>query len=258
MNRILIFETDPREAIHLSQYLQAGGFAVATVTTARQAISFAREYEFDIFVVNLRTPGETGFTTIAEIKCRPQTAHVQVIGLVPAPTMRLSAEEAGCDAVLIGTADGGQVMRTATELLERSHNSITYMKPMDATANSTEQSFDSLSQALCTGIAWLEPRLPELGEQGPIAIESMRDASGTLRQRLDPQVIIPGGILPSSVCDRQIRHDFRNLLAAVTGFAEILLLEDNLPQDIQEQLRSLKHDSRVFCNMLDSIKESAA
>ena len=172
--------------------------------------------------------------------------------------MLILAEEADCDAVLIGTAEGGPVIQTATELLERSHNSITYIKPMDAIANQTEQSFDSISLAFCTGINWLELRLPELGEQGPIAIESMHDAATTLRQRLDPQTVIPGGSMPRSVCDRQIRHDFRNLLAAVTGFSEILLLEDNLPQDIKQVLVSLKHDSRQFCNMLDSINESAA
>ena len=53
MIRILTFETDPKEAIHLSQLLQAGGFAVATVTTDRQTISFAREYVFDVFVFYL-------------------------------------------------------------------------------------------------------------------------------------------------------------------------------------------------------------
>ena len=37
MNRMLIYETDSREAVHLSQLLQSTGYAVATVTTARQA-----------------------------------------------------------------------------------------------------------------------------------------------------------------------------------------------------------------------------
>ncbi len=256
MTRILIYETDCREAVHLSQFLQASGFAVATVTTARQAVSFAREYDFEFFLVNLDDPGETGYTTVAEIKCRPRSANVGVIGFVPQVNARGAAEEAGCDAVLVRPFNHEQVLRKVTELLERSRNSITCIHPMETTA--TNPSFGSLADSLCEGVRWLETRMPDLGEQGPVAIESMRDASTSLRERLAADQVTPGQDLPDSVRDRQVRHDFRNLLAAVNGFAEILLLEDDLKEDIQERLRTVKKESREFCNMLDNIRDSAA
>ena len=257
MNRILIYETNCREAVHLSQFLQTSGYAVATVTTARQAISFAREYEFELFLINLSSPGETGFTTVAEIKCRPQSSHVMVIGFVPQASMRTAAEEAGCDAVLVRPFNNEHVLQKATELLERSRNSITYMEPMDANPDTSQISFAALADSLCKGVQWLEARQADLGEQGPIAIESMRDASSSLRLRLEPEKVTPGHHLPDSVRDRQVRHDFRNLLAAVNGFAEILLLDDQ-PEDIQQQLRTIKKESREFCNMLDGIRDTAA
>lgn len=258
MNRILIYETDSREAVHLSQFLQSSGYAVATVTTARQATSFAREYEFELFLVNLTDPGETSYTTVAEIKCRPETKEVGVLGLVPQANMRAAAEEAGCDSVLVRPFNNEQVLRKVGELLEQPSNSITYMEPMDTPQTSTQASFSELADSLCHGVDWLNGRMSELGEQGPIAIESMRDASASLKLRLEPEKVTPGHHLPDSVRDRQVRHDFRNLLAAVNGFAEILLLEDYLPQDIEAKLRTIKKESRDFCNMLDSIRESAA
>ncbi len=257
MNRILIFETDPREAVHLSQFLQGSGFAVATVTTARQAVSFAREYEFELFLVNLSSPGETGFTTVAEIKCRPQSSNVSILGIVPQIQSKPAAEEAGCDAVLVRPVDNDQILRSVTELLERPRNSITYMQPMNAQP-AAEQSFATLAETICQGVLWLENRIADLGDQGQIAVDSMRDAALSLRARLEPDKVTPGHHLPDSVRNRQVRHDFRNLLAAVNGFAEILLLEDNMLEDIQTQLLALKKDSRQFCNMLDGIKESAA
>lgn len=257
MNRILIFETDPQEAIHLSQFLQNSGYAVATVTTARQAVSFAREYEFELFLVNLSSPRETGFTTVAEIKCRPQTAHVPVVAMVPQMPMKESALSAGCDAVLVKPFDSNQVLKTITELLERADKSITYMQPMEA-PDAQEETFESISKTICKDVAWLEERMPELGEQGPIAIESMRDAASDLLRRLEPEKITPGQSIPDSVRNRQVRHDFRNLLAAVNGFAEILLLEDSIAEDLQEKLRVLKKESRQFCNLLDAITDTAA
>ncbi len=258
MNRILIYDTNNREAVHLSQFLQTSGFAVATVTTARQAASFAREYDFELFIINLSDPGEMAYTTVAEIKCRPRSAQVGVIGLVPDANSESAANETGCDASLVRPYDPNELLRKVRELLERPNNSITFMESMDANSTSTQPTFEALADSLCEGVRWLESRAADLGEQGPIAIESMRDAAISLRQRLEPEKISPGSDLPDSVRDRHIRHDFRNLLAAVNGFAEILLLDDSLVEDIGAHLRTVKAESREFCTMLDSIRDTAA
>ncbi len=259
MNRILIHETDSREAVHLSQFLQSAGFAVASVTTARQATSFAREYEFEIFLINLADPDQTAYTTIAEIKCRPQKNDVVVIGFVPQASVRAAAEGAGCDAVLVRPFNNEHVLRKISELLEQSSKAIKLVETaMETTTPHSQNSYTALAESICVGVEWLKGRMTELGEQGPIAIESMEDAAASLRLRLEPEKVTPGYHLPDSVRDRQVRHDFRNLLAAVNGFAEILLLEDYIPQDIEAKLRTIKKESRDFCNMLDSIRESAA
>ena len=86
----------------------------------------------------------------------------------------------------------------------------------------------------------------------------MLEAATNLRERLEPEKILPGSDIPSSVRVRGVRHDFRNLIAAIVGFSELLLLEDELLDDIALQLRALKKASLVFCDLLDEVRDSAA
>lgn len=279
MKRILIYETDSGEAVHLSQFLQKAGFAVATVTTARQAVGFAREYEFELFIINLSRPGETSFTTVAEVKCRPQSAGVGVIGLVADAAQASAATEAGCDAVVVRPYPEAELLHKVNDLLVV-HEEAVAMGPTahlagvaphgvtEVTSPESNQSssssgiesepFGILAESLCRNVEWLEAQNADLGEQGPIAIESMRGAATSLQQRLEPSKISPGDSVPDSVRDRHVRHDFRNLLAAVNGFSEILLLDESIQEDVQSRLMELKRDSREFCNLLDGIRETEA
>ncbi len=100
--------------------------------------------------------------------------------------------------------------------------------------------------------------MDDLGEQGPMAVEFMRESATNLRTRLEPETVAPGSDIPQSVQARSVRHDFRNLIAAVVGFSELLLLEDEVLPDVKERLLALKRDSREFCDQLDDVRDSAA
>ena len=99
---------------------------------------------------------------------------------------------------------------------------------MDLTPTPTPSSdspFAELADSLCEGVVWLESQRERLGEQGPVALEFMGEAAVNLKTRLEPEKISPGSSIPDSVRIRHVRHDFRNLIAAVVGFAELLLLD---------------------------------
>lgn len=258
MNRILIFEPDAREALHLSQFYQNSGFAVATVNTARQAVSFVREYEFEAMLASLSTE-EMGYTAVAEVKSRAQGAKVAVLAILPDESLSVAAREAGCDDCVVRPVENDELLRKTVEILENTQKPEQVIRNMDAETNSQQQpAFGSLADSLCEGVKWLETRVDELGDQGPIAIESMRDAALSLRDQLHPEKVSPGSDLPDSVRDHRMRHDFRNLLAAVNGFSEILLLDDGLVGDVRERVSVIKKESREFCNLLDAIRDSAA
>jgi signal transduction histidine kinase len=129
---------------------------------------------------------------------------------------------------------------------------------METSLPLSTHSFETLAHSLHVGVGWLEGHMPQLGDQGPTAVEYMKDAANNLCLRLEPRKVTPGFEIPDSVRTRTIRHDFRNLIAAIVGFAELLLLEDNIQLEIQEKLLELKADSRDFCYLLDSVRDSAA
>lgn len=122
----------------------------------------------------------------------------------------------------------------------------------------SDSPFAELADSLCSGVNWLESQREHLGEQGPMALEFMGEAAVNLKTRLEPEKVSPGSDIPDSVRIRHVRHDFRNLIAAVVGFAELLLLEDDVANNVQETLHGLKRDSRTFCDLLDDVRDSAA
>lgn len=265
MNRLLIFEQDPSEAVRLSQYLQRAGYAVASVTTGRQAAGFIRDYDFEIFLVNLVDPQEAMMSAIPELRRHTEAAQVRVLAMVSDPDSIRVAEALGADGMVTVPFENSDLLRKITELLENSCAAVTFIadsmeneEGSDASLRDDGASFKSITEVIVSEVACLSRHLPELGDQGPLALENMEEAVGSLGRRLDADTVIPGKNVPASVYNRQERHDFRNLLAAINGFSEILLLEDGLPENVKTRLQRIKKASRQFCTLLDNVKESAA
>ena len=58
--------------------------------------------------------------------------------------------------------------------------------------------------------------------------------------------------------DREVRHDFRNMIGSVTGFAELILMEPGIQDDCQHKLTKIREHSVRFVNLLDQQKQVAA
>ncbi len=56
---------------------------------------------------------------------------------------------------------------------------------------------------------------------------------------------------------RKLRHDFRNMIGSVTGFAELILMESGLSLESTEGLTRLRRNSKEFVDILDLQKAEA-
>ena len=60
-----------------------------------------------------------------------------------------------------------------------------------------------------------------------------------------------------SLHDKELRHDFRNMIGSVTGFAELILMESGLSYESTQGLTRLRENSREFVDILDMQKAEA-
>jgi CheY-like chemotaxis protein len=107
-----------------------------------------------------------------------------------------------------------------------------------------------LSREILQTAASLRPRLAEFGEDGPELFGYIENSGVAIRKKLN-------GIADFSLHDKEIRHDFRNMIGSVTGFAELILMESGLSLESTEGLKRLRHNSREFVEILDTQKAEA-
>ena len=58
--------------------------------------------------------------------------------------------------------------------------------------------------------------------------------------------------------DKDLRHDFRNMIGSVTGFSELLLMEPTVTGEARTKFTRIREICRDFCDILDQQKAAAA
>ncbi len=61
----------------------------------------------------------------------------------------------------------------------------------------------------------------------------------------------------SRLRDREVRHDFRNILASVRGFTDLILMEEDVPENLATGLKEICDCSNKFVEWLDAEKRAA-
>src|SRR5690606_20848513 len=98
--------------------------------------------------------------------------------------------------------------------------------------------------------ASLRSHVSEYGEDGPELFGYIESSGAAIRSKLNE-------VADFSLHDKELRHDFRNMIGSVTGFAELILMEEGLSPESTEGLRRLRQNSRDFVEVLDQQKAEA-
>ena len=96
----------------------------------------------------------------------------------------------------------------------------------------------------------LRPRIFEYGEDGPELFAYIENSAQEIRKKLY-------GVADFSLYDKELRHDFRNMIGSVTGFSELILMEVGLSTQSIEGLTRLRRNSKEFVEILDMQKAEA-
>src|SRR5450759_1522664 len=95
--RALLVEDDSPSALLSSKGLEADGFAVDFVTTARDGLTCAMVTEYDVIVLDLGLPDGSGLSTVQALRQNGRTAPIVILTGSTDKTTTILALDAGAD-----------------------------------------------------------------------------------------------------------------------------------------------------------------
>lgn len=252
MNRVLIAAADEATAESIQASLSSSGFQTALVWSASQLVDFCRQHNPDFLVADLDLSGGSLSTALQAVRSVGTLANMPVIGVAK------SEIDAPMDAINHGVSEI-LIRSEAASLLPVKLQSImnesvqTQVEPSEAAAAAGEQPIDrlkTLTNEVIQIATSLRPQIPNFGADGPELFGYIEGSSSQISDKLTE---IDGVKLQ----DKDIRHDFRNMIGSVTGFAELILMEPAIPADAQQGLARIRECSRDFVELLDAQKAEA-
>ncbi|MBF2098556.1 MAG: response regulator [Gloeomargaritaceae cyanobacterium C42_A2020_066] len=121
MAAILVIEDVQTEAVVLTGYLRQAGFQVATATSAEEAKQAVSQAKFDLILMDVVLPGESGYEFCRALKKDPATANIPVIfcSSKASEMDRFWGMKQGAAAYLVKPVDQTELIQTVKVLTAR-------------------------------------------------------------------------------------------------------------------------------------------
>jgi CheY-like chemotaxis protein len=252
MNRVLIVACERETGERYQQALGQDGFQTAVVWSPIQMVEFCRQHTPDMMILDLDLAEFGLWSAIQAIRGMGTLANIPFVGLAASANRALfeKAEAAG----FLGVFPTHEGLREVFEILrrERSREQVPgeEVSHLPFSRDPSLNRLREIARNMIRTAASLRNRLGEYGEDGPELFSYIENSGQEIRARLNR-------VSDFSLHDRELRHDFRNMIGAVTGFAELILMETGLSGESTEGLTSLRRDSREFVEILDIQKAGA-
>lgn len=250
MNRVLIVAGERQTGERYQQALGQEGFQTAVVWNPIQMVEFCRQHTPDFMIVDLDLSELGLWSSLQAVRGIGTLPNAPLFGLASAANPQLfeKARAAGFLSVFPTHDSSRAVVNALRREIERVNApaEVADVIGRDPCLNRLRE----LSREILQTAASLRPRLAEFGEDGPELFGYIENSGVAIRKKLN-------GIADFSLHDKEIRHDFRNMIGSVTGFAELILMESGLSLESTEGLTRLRHNSREFVEILDTQKAEA-
>ena len=115
---ILVVDDDLRLRSLLSRYLQENGFAVSAAKDAENARMFLRQYKFDLLIVDVMMPGESGLEFLQKLRHDSDVPAI-VLTAMGETQDRISGLEAGADDYLPKPFEPKELVLRINNILRR-------------------------------------------------------------------------------------------------------------------------------------------
>lgn len=252
MNRVLIVAGERTTGERFQQALGETGYQTAVVWNPMQMVEFCRQHEPDFLIADLDLAEYGLWSAVQAVKAIGTLANIPFFGLSSTgnPQLLEKAKAAGFSMVF-PTHEG---TKTVIEALNSKSSAAT----PEETENvedivSRDPSLNKLREIVRDIVVTtqkLKAFLPEYGEDGPELFGYIESAGIEIRKKLN-------AVEDFSLHDKELRHDFRNMIGSVTGFAELIMMEATISPTSSQGMARLRERSREFVGVLDEQKASA-
>lgn len=275
MYRILIADADPLRACHLEVDLEDLGIKAVSVMSGEMAVAFCREYDLDLILLDLTMTD--AWDAVRLLRQNEVTAAMPIVGISTSSGVVDAGNVMG-RGELCGLLDGKlQRLDLAQALRECLPGAQSLTAEADGREKKQQVESDSylnsslvshakrdnlkellaLSERILILVENLKSSVDKFGEDGSEMFDFVEKSSQQMHRRLNEidDAQEPGGICLS---DREVRHDFRNILASVRGFTDLILMEEGIPEKAIEGLQEICSCSSQFVECLDAEKHTLA
>ena len=125
---VLVVDDDRRIRDLLSRYLGEHGFVVLSACDAAEAAALLKSYEFDVLVVDVMMPGQTGLEFTQEFRKNHQVPVVLLTALGETED-RISGLEAGADDYLPKPFEPKELVLRLNAILKRTAKKVSPVRP---------------------------------------------------------------------------------------------------------------------------------
>ncbi|MEM9281529.1 MAG: hypothetical protein AAGA96_06885 [Verrucomicrobiota bacterium] len=253
MNRVLIVAGERTTGERFQEAMGQTGYQTAVVWNPMQMVEFCRQHTPDIMVVDLDLAEFGLWSAVQAVKGMGTLANIPFFGLssTGAPQLLEKAKAAGFSAVF-PTHEGTKSVLEALAGRMEEENGLEEEDPAEDVVgrDSSLNELRQLTREIIGTTVRLKAHLPEFGSDGPELFGYIENAGVAIRKKLN-------SVEDFSLHDKELRHDFRNMIGSVTGFAELILMEPGVSPLPAQGLAQLREWSKQFVTILDDQKAEA-
>lgn len=253
MNRVLIVAGERQTGERFQQALGEAGFQTAVVWNPMQMVEFCRQHLPDFMVVDLDLAEHGLWSAIQAVRGIGTLANIPFIGLSSIENAQRfeKAKAAGFSSFFPTHQSAQSVVSELRAHIERNQPEPDLDDSADpVTRDPSLNKLREITRDIVMTTHRLKPLVPEYGEDGPELFGYIETAGIAIRKKLND-------VADFSLHDKELRHDFRNMIGSVTGFAELILMEAGISPESSQGLSRLRERSREFVEVLDEQKASA-
>lgn len=243
MKKILIVSPSEPTGSKFQQLLSESGFYTAGANGGRTMVEFCQQHSPDLIILDVDASDDIWFSVQA-IRTIRDLGNLPVLGISkegPRETLERAKEFGFCGLMPKDTDPETIINSIHTIMTEAQENNQAAMSPVGLSR------LREISAEVDTVATTLANNVPEFGADGPELFNYIRTSSQDIANKL-------GTISESDLADKELRHDFRNMIGSVTGFSELILMEPTLSPASQTGLTRLRECSKEFVELLDQQK----